>query len=248
MTTSITRAEAEKDVDVMTWAMGLSSVIRYQDQRFWEPQTAQAKQALAIDTISPHGNTIPRSESVADHTWHMNYMIMLIAPRFPELNLDYCLKVALFHDLLEIKTGDKDPLGKKGDGADTHAFNKDKKRAKDEEERAAMAIYLQQVNEFAVPMHKAILEDAIELKTPESRFVKALDRLQTYMYITARKDGVIDDEHIDFTLKYLSKYHDHFPALEPYHDVLRDRLLESIADRRGVPLGDLEAQFIPPRP
>lgn len=239
----LTPASIEQDIALITRSMSLCSIIRYQHQRFWERQTEMAQQALAIDSVSPDGNTIPRSESVADHSWHMADTILIVGPRFPELNLGRCLMLAIIHDKLELWTGDTDPLGKHGDGKDTHAFNVDKKRLKEEQERQALNDYLLQLNDVSIPLQHDLITDAIELRTLESKFVKAWDRLQTLPYIIARKDGVMEDAHLVFSLSYLATSFDYFPPIKPYYDAFVNRLLQSIAARRGISLTTLKAQF-----
>jgi 5'-deoxynucleotidase YfbR-like HD superfamily hydrolase len=229
-------ADAVKnDVAMITHAMGMCNIIRYNNQRFWEPQTEQAKRALAIDGVTACGNLGPRSESVADHSWAMSYMALLIGPRYPNLDLGYCLKLITMHDFLELYTGDKDPIGN-GTGQDTHAFNVDKKKQKQMAEQQALTQYLESIPDIVRPSHEAILKDAMEVTSPESKFVKGLDRLQPIPYITARKDGMMDDEHLKFTLNYTKTYAHHFPDLEPYHDGFIDNLLDSVATRRNMPL------------
>lgn len=243
MTGMISPTDIERDLDIITQAMSLCSIVRYMNQRFWEPQTEQTKRALALDEISGSGTKGPRGESVADHTWHMSYMAMVLVPRFPQLDLGRCLQLITMHDLLEIFTGDMDPLGKDGDGTDTHAFNPDKKREKQELEFDALKHYLTLIHDAAKPTHQNVIEDAIHLKSPESKFVKAIDRLQCYMYMAQRKDGVMEDGHLVFTLKMMSTSYGHFPELKPYHDVLRTRFIASIAKARNTTIAALEEQF-----
>jgi len=47
-----------------------------------------------------------RHESVAEHTWRMALMAMLLQKEFPHIDTLYLLKMILVHDLGEIATGD----------------------------------------------------------------------------------------------------------------------------------------------
>lgn len=232
--------DIERDLDLILWSAGLTNIFRYTGQKFWERETENHLKALGIDTAAANGNPIPRSESVADHSWHMADMALILAPRFPHLDIGRCVMLAVLHDKLEIITGDKDPLGSDGSGRDSHAFNLDKRRTKDDEEREALVRYLDAVNEDARSLHKELLLDAIEQTSPESRFIKALDRLQPLVYIIRRKSGVMEDDHIIFTITYTGTFANYFPALEPYYKALIDQLLSTVAKMRHVSVADLK--------
>ena len=47
-----------------------------------------------------------RHESVAEHSWRISLMAMLIAPEFPEADMDKVIRMCLIHDLGEAFTGD----------------------------------------------------------------------------------------------------------------------------------------------
>src|SRR5579883_513093 len=48
-----------------------------------------------------------RQESVAEHTWRVAFMVILMAPYLDQaVDIEKCLKLALLHDLAEAETGD----------------------------------------------------------------------------------------------------------------------------------------------
>ena len=47
-----------------------------------------------------------RQESVAEHSWRIALMGMLLKPEFPELDMDRVIRMCLIHDLGEAFTGD----------------------------------------------------------------------------------------------------------------------------------------------
>ncbi len=239
----IPQSAIEQDVDLIMWSMRLCTVLRYHEQFFWQTETKRTLAALELDAKTEDGIAVPRSESVADHSWHMADMVLLLGPRFPELDIGRCVMLAVIHDKLEIITGDYDPTGQNGTGHDAHAFNAQKKDAKDAAEKQAMTNYLSRVNDGARALQETLLQEAMHLQSLESRFIKALDRLQVFAYVIQRKAGVVDDAMIIFMLKYLSSCNTHFPPIKPYYDCFVRRLLESIADRRGVLVQALQTQF-----
>lgn len=236
-------AEIAQDVDQIIWSMKLCSIIRYRGQRFWEDETAMMEQALALDCTRPTGETTPRSESVADHTWHMSDMALLLAPRFPELDLGKCLALATLHDKMEIITGDISPLGKDGTGLDTHAFNAQKRQEKKAAEERAITHYIAQLHPQTAAIQKDLLMDILHMTSPESRFIKALDRLQPIPYMIVRKAGRMEDAHLSFSVKHLKTYHDYFPALEGHFNNLMNRFFKSMADHRQVTVDSLKRAF-----
>ena len=47
-----------------------------------------------------------RHESVAEHSWRLALMAMLVADAFPEADMDKVIRMCLIHDLGESFTGD----------------------------------------------------------------------------------------------------------------------------------------------
>ena len=47
-----------------------------------------------------------RTESVAEHSWRISLMAMLLRHEFPEVNIDKVVDMCLIHDLGECFTGD----------------------------------------------------------------------------------------------------------------------------------------------
>lgn len=63
--------------------------------------------AARLKTTDRHCWTAPdRKESVADHSWRISLMAMLLRPEFPEADMDKVIKMCLIHDLGEAFTGD----------------------------------------------------------------------------------------------------------------------------------------------
>ncbi|MDG6221127.1 MAG: HD domain-containing protein [Candidatus Thermoplasmatota archaeon] len=104
---------------------------------------------------------IPDPESVADHSFRMAFMAMVVGER---LGLDSCkmMKMALIHDLGEARIGDITPHDR--------VSSSDKRRMEEEAVRSILegleGDYLELWLEF---------EDG---KSPEAKLVKDLDRLE----------------------------------------------------------------------
>jgi putative hydrolase of HD superfamily len=138
---------------------------------------------------------IPRSEaeSVADHSFRTTLLVWLAAAEVPGLDRDRALKLALIHDLAEAITGDMppyDPEKLESQKSDTHrrAFL-DQRHVRDERRRAAkVTAESTAFADLAASLPAPLAEELDQLwreleraETPEARFVKQADKLETYL-------------------------------------------------------------------
>lgn len=223
---NLTRSDAETDVAVLIWSMRLASTRRYFHQRFWEQETRDAEYASLAEPF-------PRLESVAEHSWHVADSVLLLGPRFPQLNVSYAVMLAILHDKMEIVTGDISPVGRDGTGQRTHAFDARARQRKDHSEREAADHYLGRLNPAAAQLQSTLLNDLLEGRSPEASFVKAVDKLQALAFVLAKKASTMTDKHLLFTVRYSEKVVEYWPELALHLDELRSRLIRGIADARG---------------
>ncbi len=109
-------------------------------------------------------------ESVAEHSWHVLFLVWALAERIPGLDRTRALELALVHDLAEIRVGDLPRTANRyfPEGA--------KKTA----EAAAVA-------DLLAPLGERGQELCAEYQagtTPEARLVKACDKLQLMLKVT----------------------------------------------------------------
>jgi putative hydrolase of HD superfamily len=117
-------------------------------------------------------------ESVAEHTWRLCLMAMLVAPSFPEVDQARLLRMCIIHDLGEAVRGDVPaPEQARQRAADPTA---DKSAA----ERADLL-------ELLAPLPSAQRDELVALwdeyemaLTPTARLAKALDKLETILQHT----------------------------------------------------------------
>ena len=105
-----------------------------------------------------------RHESVAEHSWRIALMAMLIAPEFPEADMNKVIRMCLIHDLGEAFTGD------------IPAF--DKTAADAEKEDAVFDAWVQTLPESTRLEFTALLDEMNALKTLEAKIYKALDKTE----------------------------------------------------------------------
>ena len=105
-----------------------------------------------------------RHESVAEHSWRVALMALLMRDEFPELDMDKVIRMCLIHDLGEAFTGD------------IPAFDKKEEDSQKEDE-----VFFNWVSTFPEPYREEfsdLLTEMIELKTGEAKLYKALDNLE----------------------------------------------------------------------
>ena len=107
-----------------------------------------------------------RKESVADHSWRIALMAMLLngIEEYRGLDMDKVIRMCLIHDLGESFTGDIPTFEKSGDDADVEGD-----------------LFHQWVNTFPEPQcaeWTGLLAEMEALQTKEAKLYKALDKLE----------------------------------------------------------------------
>jgi putative hydrolases of HD superfamily len=118
------------------------------------------EEALRLKEIARAGWVragIPEAESVADHSWGMALLALVLCP--DDLDRERVLALAIVHDLAEVRVGDITP----------DEMPREEKR--DRERRAAAGLLREH------PRLWALWEDYEQSRSPEARFVHQLDKL-----------------------------------------------------------------------
>lgn len=109
---------------------------------------------------------IQEAESVADHTWRMSFLILLLVGK--KLNRQKLLEMCIIHDFGEIGVGDiKWETGKKVISSP---------RTKHKDELAALQKIFN--NHKDKEKYVKLLKEFNEQKTQEARFLKQIDKLE----------------------------------------------------------------------
>lgn len=123
-----------------------------------------------------------RQESVAEHSWRMVMMAIVLAPQVNlKLDMEKVLKMAAVHDLAEIEAGDIPTIHQTDDVVRQKASN----------EQAAIERIRTQFGELSEEI--AILWREFEdQKTAEARFVRAIDKLECTIQ---KNQQTVDTKH-----------------------------------------------------
>ncbi len=119
------------------------------------------------DTLRSAHTQAGRVESVAEHSWRLGLLACVLAPREPGLDALDILKLCLIHDLGEAIGGDV-PAPRQVD--------QDLRQAR---ERQDFLTLVGPLPEAARAELTRLYDDYLERRTPEARFVKAVDKLET---------------------------------------------------------------------
>lgn len=147
-----------------------------------------------------------RQESVAEHTWRLCLMAVVLAPHYPDVDETRLLKMCIIHDLGETLQGDV-PAPEQDDDEDKAA-----------QERADLQHLL-------APLSQTLQDEIIDLwdeyeaaATPEARLAKALDKLETILQHTQGQNP--DDFDYRFNLTYGTQYTSADPLIAGLRQVL----------------------------
>ena len=131
----------------------------------------------ALDRVPRMGYAlrgVSEPESVAEHTFHVVFLVWALAPQIPTVDTRRALELALVHDLAEVRTGDLPltaapyfPAGVK---------------------TAAEAVAFEQLLAPLGERATGLVAEMADRTTPEARLVKACDKLQLMLKVSTYQD------------------------------------------------------------
>ena len=173
-----------------------------------------------------------RQESVAEHSWRMSLMLMLIESKIPKpFNYLHALKMTIVHDLVEIYAGD----------VPVFEFSNSKKQQaiKKQKETDAMERIVFELNQ---PIGEEIKHLWIEYdnnQTIEAKVVKALDKIEAQ--IQHNQAGLDSWREIEFELTFrLDKYVSFNSSLMELKELTVDDALE-LYNERGITVSEFQS-------
>ncbi len=186
----------------------LKKLERFKGQVYWR------------DYPKPH-----HYESVADHTWRLGMLVMLMADRLSsKLNLEKALKMTLIHDIPEIEAGDGSPLGEEGTVETSYAFDKERAVVRHEEEEKAAGKVFSMLQKEDYEYYYNLWLEYENQGCIEAKVVKALDRIEALIQVLQYRDGNLFENHLEFTLKYALKDSGIDPAIAELANKVADEM------------------------
>jgi putative hydrolase of HD superfamily len=172
------------------------------------------RSAERLKTVTRSGWTSDgQRESVAEHTWRLCLMAMVLYGRADGIDLGKLLRMCVVHDLGEAIGGDI-PAPEQRDGA-----------GKADRERGDLL-------ELVAPLPEDVSQEIVELwdeyeaaASPEARVAKGLDKLETILQHTQGSNPA------DFDYAFNLAYGQRYTAADPLLSALRERLDAETARR-----------------
>src|SRR5918992_5071150 len=177
--------------------------------------------AESLKTVSRSGYTSAgRPESVAEHTWRLSLMALLLAPQFPEVDFARLIKICIVHDLGEAIGGDI-PAPEQARRVATGAV-----AGKAAEERRDLVALVQPLPVALRDEITSLWDEYEAAQSPEARLAKALDKLETILQHTQGLNP--PDFDYRFNLAYGREHTDGPPLIAAIRALL-DRATEDRA-------------------
>jgi putative hydrolase of HD superfamily len=170
--------------------------------------------AERLKTVTRSGWTSAgEQESVAEHTWRLCLMAMLLYGRTPGIDLARLLKMCLIHDLGEAIGGDVPAPAQEAEGS------------KAEKERADLLLLIAPLPPELQDEIRELWDEYEAADSPEAKLAKGLDKLETILQHTQGKNPA------DFDYAFNLGYGQRYTAADPIMAALRARLDQETARR-----------------
>jgi len=162
-----------------------------------------------LKTTTRHCYTAPdRLESVADHSWRIALMAMLLEWEFPEADMDKVIRMCLIHDLGEAFTGDIPTFEKTQ--SDTH------------KEDNLLRSWVDTLPYSTRKSFTALLDEMDAQQTQEAKIYKALDKMEAV--IAHNESDIATWLPLEYDLQLT--YGTENVAFSPYMQALKERINE----------------------
>lgn len=158
------------------------------------------------DTLRSAHTSAGRHESTAEHSWRLALLALALLGERPDLDARRVVEMCLVHDLGEAYDGDISAV-------DQHADD-----GKAASERSAVERLTALLPDQAGARIKALWEEYEACRTPEARWVKALDKAETI--IQHNQGANPADFDYAFNLNYGAQWFDEDPLLRELRALL----------------------------
>lgn len=159
-----------------------------------------------------------RQESVAEHSWRLAVLAMLMEDDFPELDMNKVIRMCLIHDWGEAVTGD------------IPAFVKTE--ADEEKEADAIETLLKNLPETNSSGYLTMFKEMSDLTSDEAILVKSLDKIETLIQHNEAGSGSWLPLEYDLNLTYGNEVCGHLEKTQQLRDKVREDTLRIINEER----------------
>ena len=179
--------------------------------------------AESLKTATRSGwTTAGQPESVAEHTWRLCLMALVLRPAFPDVDFEKVVKICIVHDLGEAIGGDIPAPEQARRGA-----------SKSDDERRDLLTLLTPLPDATRAEILGLWDEYETAASPEARLAKGLDKLETILQHTQGKNP--GDFDYRFNIAYGRQHTGHHPVLAELRRILDDA---TEARARGAEVAD----------
>ncbi len=173
---------------------------------------------LLKNTLRSGHTSTGRSESVAEHTWRLCLMALVLDKHFPEADMARVLKICIVHDLGEAINGDIPAPLQKG------SLRKAKKE-RDDFLKIANTLPADILNELI-----GLWDEYENASSPEAKAAKALDKLETIIQHNQGKNP--DGFDYTFNLDYGKTRTSNHPVASAIRKILDEETIQRAEEAR----------------
>lgn len=179
-----------------------------------------------------------RQESVAEHTWRVALMVIMVAPYLDQaVDIEKCLKLALLHDLAEAETGDIPVFENQ---------QQDRKQAKYYNEQLAILHIKSMLNDNEVGQQiYELWEEYERQECYEAKFVRALDKLE--VQLQHNEADLSTWLHLEKLMVFQPKWMQRFCEFDSGLSLLGELIKEDAAEKlraNGDSINELQEEAI----
>lgn len=162
----------------------------------------------------PDGTRTDRRETDTEHSFHLAMLAWYLSTHYPHLDQSKVVQYALAHDLVEIYAGDVMAIGR----------TVEQQRIKEQREKEALARLENEWPDF--PSLIETIKEYEDGQTPESSFVRALDKIMPMMHqlLSAGKTWKKLDVRRSDVIKNKDEKTAHSKEIHAIWKVLRDEI------------------------
>jgi putative hydrolases of HD superfamily len=158
-----------------------------------------------------------RQESVAEHTWRMTLMAIMLKPLLEKpVVLEKVLQMIIVHDLAEVKAGDY------------HAFDKVPANKHELEEKALKSI-IKKLNGETKTHFLNLWNEFEEGRTEEAKFAQSLDKLEVLIQHNEADIKTWNNLEYSFNLIYADNKVKYSKTLTQFRELIRKESKDKIA-------------------
>ena len=154
-----------------------------------------------------------RRESVAEHSWRISLMAMLLTKEFPGADMDKVIRMCLIHDLGECFTGDIPTF--------------QKTQADEDRETKLLSDWVKSLPEPFASQMTALYAEMDALETPEAKLYKSIDKLEAVIQHNESPISTWEPHEYELNRTYATD----IVQFSDYLKVLRAEILKDTNDK-----------------